>query len=122
MKLICSAQQLLSKFVDRNSLLDGRVDRFDISSEEGAVSVKVYFHMRSSSDFEKVLFEFVRCKTYGFYYSDDYAFYNVESLKFFKNEEGLFYVSFDPCEEFKDSSDDDQDFILSEDVIAYDLQ
>ena len=55
----------------------------------------------------------------GISYNDDYYFYNVELLKFFEGDDGLFYISFDPSDEVEIISDEDQDFILCRELSAY---
>jgi hypothetical protein len=118
-QLIYSDQELVSNFIDNNSLLDGKIEKIEIFQANSSVSINIYFAMRPSSDFKKIILQFSGCKQYGFSYSDDYFFYNVELVKFFQTEEGLFYVSFDPYDELEKVSDKDQDFVLSSNVSAY---
>jgi len=120
-QLIYSDQELVSHFKDKNSLLDGEIEKIEIFQANSSVSINIYFAMRPSSDFKQIILQFGGCKQYGFFYSDDCFFYNVELVKFFQTEEGLFYVSFDPYDELEKVSDKDQDFVLSSNVSAYQI-
>lgn len=119
MQLICSDEKLIARFLGENSLLDGKIEKIEIFDVDSSVCININFDMRPSSDYQKVQFKFSGCKGYSFSYSDDYYFYNVELLKFFQGEDGLFYISFDPCDETEAISDEDQDFILCRGVSAY---
>ncbi|NOH69952.1 hypothetical protein F0225_01165 [Vibrio pectenicida] len=119
MKLICSDEKLITHFLSNNSLLDGKIEKIEIIDAGSSVCININFNMRSSSDYQKIQFKFVGCKGYSFSYSEDYYFYNIELLKFFQCEDGLFYISFDPCDETEVISDDDQDFILCRKISAY---
>ncbi len=121
MQLIYSDQELIFNFKGNNSLLDGEIEKIEIFQADLSVNINIYFTMRPSSDYKKIILQFGGCKQYGFSYSNDYFFYNVEIVKFFQTEKGLFYVSFDPYDESKAVSDKDQDFILSHNVSAYKL-
>jgi hypothetical protein len=119
MELICSGQQLISIFRSKNSLLDAIIEKIEIFSTESFVSINIRLVMRRSSDFNKVLLQFVNCKEYCFAYADNYSFYNVERVKLFQTEDGLFFVSFDPFDELEKISDKDQDYVLARNVCAY---
>jgi hypothetical protein len=118
-QLIYSDEKLIARFLGNNSLLDGKIGKIEIFSSGLSVCVNMIFYMRSSSDYQKLQFRFVGCKKYSFLYSEEYYFYDVELLKFFQTEDGLFYISFDPCDEIEVISDEDQDFILCREVYAY---
>ncbi len=119
MRLICSNQQMVTHFSGNNSLLDGKIKRIEIFDADSSVCINIDFDMRLSSDYQNVQIKFVGCKSYSFSYSDDYYFYNVELLKFFQGDDGLFYISFDPSDEVEIISDEDQDFILCREVSVY---
>jgi hypothetical protein len=119
MKLICSDQQLINNFKDKNSLLDAVIENIEISREIDSVSVCIRLVMRHSSDYKKILLKFVNCKEYCFLYSDNYFFYNVELVKLFRTEDELFFASFDPFDELEKISDNDQDYVLARSVCAY---
>ena len=120
MKLICSNQQLINVFSDKNTLLDGKIKKIEIFKDsDSSVSINIDFHMRSSSDFKEVQLRFIGCKEYSFSYMNSYNFYNVELVKLLQNDDGFSYISFDPSEECKFISDDDQDIILCEGISAY---
>jgi len=118
-QLICSDEKLITRFLGSNSLLDGKIEKIEIFDAGSSVCININFNMRPSSDYQKVQFKFVGCKGYSFSYSEDYYFYNVELLKLFQGEDGLFYISFDPCDEIEVISDEDQDFILCREISAY---
>ncbi|VUD64035.1 hypothetical protein TDB9533_03232 [Thalassocella blandensis] len=119
MKLICSNEKLVTYLSGNNSLLDGKVKRIDIIDEDSSVCIKIDFEMRSSSDYQRIQVRFVGCKRYSFYYTDDYYFYNIELIKFFQGNNGLFYISLDPADQTEVVSGEDQDFILCREVYAY---
>ena len=121
MELISSNQQLISCFIAENSLLDAVIEKIEIFQNDSSVNINIWLVMRPSSDFNKVLLQFVDCKEYGFSYSDNYFFYNVELVKLFQTKDGLFYVSFDPFDKLEIISDKDQDFVLARNVHAYRL-
>jgi hypothetical protein len=91
MKLICSNQQLINTFKNKNSLLDSVIERIEIFCTESSINSNIQLVMRRSSNFDKVLLQFTNCKEFGFSYTDDYYFYNVELIKFFCTEDGLFF-------------------------------
>ncbi len=119
MQLVCENETLVAQFTGKNCLLDGRIERISIFEDNSSVCVDVEYRMRISSEFDKIYFKFMNCKEYSFYFSSDYYFYNVELVKLFKNESGLYYISFDPKDELDCVSDDDQDYILCDKVLAY---
>lgn len=118
MQIIFNNQELLDRFRDINSLLDGKIEKIEIFSRDFSVCINIHFCMRPSSDYQKIEFRFIDCKQYSFSYSENYYFYNVELVKFFECEDGLFYISFDPFDEVEVISEKDQDFILYREASA----
>jgi len=109
--------EVVDYFQGENSLLDGSIQRIDISlDKESKVNIDLHFKMRKSADYRNLVVNFSVCKEYSFSYSDDYCFYNVELFKFFKTEDSKFYASFDPCDESEYVSDEDQDVIVSKSI------
>ncbi|MBN3575887.1 hypothetical protein [Vibrio neptunius] len=121
MKLISSSTKLVAYFSGNNSLLDSKIKRIEVLYSDSGLCINIDISMRPSSDYDNIKLSFIGCKMYSFCFSDDYCFYNVESLKFFINDDGLFYISLDPYGEEQMMSDEDQDFILCKDVFAYEL-
>jgi len=119
MELICANEEVINKFKDRNTLLDATISKFELYEEDSLVCINVWFSMRPSSDFERVMLKFIECKEYRFSYTDDHIFYNVETIKLFQSANGEFYASFDPVNELNKIGDDDQDVILSKSLQAY---
>ncbi len=122
MKLICSGNQVIEKFSGCDCLLDGQIKRIEIYTENNSVCIDIHFFMREKSNFENVLFKFVGCKEYNFSYSDEYIFYNVELIKYFHSSDAMYYFSFDPANEKNTISKNDQDYILANNVEAYNVE
>ena len=119
MQLICSNQESVNHFSGNNSLLDGNIKRINIFYTDSSVCINIDFDMRPSSDYQNIQIRLIGCTHYSFSYTDDYYFYNVELLKFFQGDNGLFYISFDPADETEIIADEDQDFILCREVSVY---
>lgn len=109
--------EVVSYFQGDNSLLDGSIQRIDISrNEEDKVNIELYFEMRRSSEYRNSIVRFSDCKEYSFSYTDDYYFYSVEAFKLFKTGSSKYYASFDPCDESECVSEEDRDVIFSKSI------
>ena len=121
MKEIGKGKDLLSKLSGENSILDASVKRISIFDEDDALKIELVLNMRSSSEYGSILICFEDVIEYGFYYTQEHIFYNIEQYKFFYNPKSGYYISLDPIDEVNELSEEDQDFILSKDVIAFAL-
>ncbi len=101
-----------------NSLLDGEVSSIEISKcdHSDSVNVSLYISMRKSSHLDRIVLVFIDCEEYSFSYSKDYFFYCIESVKFFKNNNEMYYISLNPFDEEKKESSDDMDVIIARSV------
>ena len=111
-------EQLLDHFMGENSLLDGKIEKIEIFDAGLATHIHIDFQMRPSSEHQKVQFRFGNCAEFCFLWSAEYQFYNVERMKFFQRNDGIYYVSFDPFDDAEVTSDDDQNFIFCREVSA----
>lgn len=84
---------------------------FHITDKNESTSVEIVFETRKGAENRTVKLIFDRVIEYGFYYSKEYVFYNVESLKLLVTKDGAFYISLDPDEALSECSDKDQDFV-----------
>jgi hypothetical protein len=121
MKQIASDAELVDVLVGHNSILDAVMTYLSIYEEHDQLTVCMEFEMRPKSDFEKIRLKMLGVSEYSFYYKDDNVFYNVERIKFFVTREGKFYLSLDPVDDSDDVSDEDQDFVFGEHVVAFDV-
>ncbi len=117
MDLICEDDDVLHKLVGENSLRDSEIEKYEISQGE-SVSVDVLFRMSPKSDWPKILLRFSCCEYYSLHGHNDRPVC-VSHLKLFISDEGKFYASFDPYDEERVVSDEDNDVIYSERIQAY---
>jgi len=97
-------------------ILDSELFKIDIFEKGNTPSIELYFKLSNKSKLLKV--KFTNVKEYSFYYRSDHYFYNVERCKFFKKDD-LFYLSVDPYNEAEEINDEDQDFILCNEIEGY---
>ena len=119
MKTIGEGEQLIKSLSGHNSLLDTKVKRISIFEEEDLLIGELEFAMRPLSKYRNVVLKFTDVKEYSFYYNDNHVFYNVERFKFFRMENGSYYLSLDPYEEEQVPSDQDQDIVVAKNVVGY---
>ena len=113
MSNLLSGSDSLAFFKKSNSLIDSMLSHFEVKKGEYGVIAELVLSLRDSSEFSTAQFVFTDVKMVGFFYSNDYVFYNVENVKFMSSPEGYFYLSLDPDESEQGLSDDDQDFVLA---------
>ncbi|MCR6653108.1 MAG: hypothetical protein NVV73_17190 [Cellvibrionaceae bacterium] len=118
MKTVLSDDDVIDCLRGENSLLDGQIKKIEIDGENDGVKIYVHIHMRRNSDYESAVVEFIDCEEYCFSFSSDFYFYCIESLKFFKTDGGMFYVSFDPFDAGDQICNEDKDVILSRSIAA----
>ena len=72
--------------------------------------------MRPDSEYSEILLKFLGCREIVFSRRDDYAFYDVESVKVLKLSETDFYVSLDPFDESGVPLGEDNDIFRSRSI------
>jgi len=109
------AKGINSVFIGKNSLLDTQLKEVLINTnKKGEIQIRLTFtNFKRESDFDEVKILFKNVYEFGFYYSSDYIFYNVEDYKLL-DLKGKIYISLDPDSSTTSRSPDDLDFILSE--------
>jgi hypothetical protein len=121
MKLFEINNDIFKKGIERFPLLDSILLSMQVySSEVEGVCIELMFDVSHRGHNQKMKLVFKKVLQYNFYYDSSFAFYNVESFKFFPIEEkGQFYLSLAPDDEVAAISEDDEDFILAENAILY---
>lgn len=97
----------------RNSLLDSTLTSLYLSDVNGRLTLELNFKGHQGAEYNWATIKFISIIEFGFYYSNRYVFYNVESIKFLMINDDMFYLSLDPDECSRDISGDDQDFVTS---------
>jgi hypothetical protein len=122
MKLIASDMELIKKLTNENSILDSMLEKIVIQKDDDDILfIDLVLNMRSSSKYKKIVIRMKDVAEYGFYYSSEYLFYYIERFKFFKRKDNAFYISLDPEDDSDEISESDQDFIVSNKIIGYEL-
>jgi hypothetical protein len=98
-------------------LFDASVTRFDIYLEVYQLYIDVYFILADPRFKAKkqLKIHFRDIIRYQFLYCNNYYFYNVESCKFFKSDDG-YHMSLDPFDESEKISEEDEDIILCKNI------
>lgn len=121
MKLLAENDYVLDLFRGQNSLLDGKIKEIQIKEHFGSPQVCIHLVMRKSSAYHDVMLIFSKNCNFTFFNGQDQSFYNIERYKFFKIKD-MYYISFDPYDEYsKIPSDQDNDIVISEYVVAYEI-
>jgi hypothetical protein len=102
--------------INKLYILDSFLFRIDIFEENDAPTIELHFKLSPNNELLKV--RFMGVLEYGFYYKSNYSFYVVERCKFFKKGD-VFYVSLDPYDEMEEFNENDQDFILCNEIEGY---
>ena len=102
----------------KNSLLDSILTSICIESVDGGVVLTLCFRARSGAEYKIAQLKFRGIIQFGFYYSSEFSFYNVEAIKFFVTEGGGAYLALDPDQRRDGDSEDDQDFVRAKFVEA----
>ena len=105
---------LLDSFSETFNILDATISEIKIYMNKKHLIVELYMKLSYPHNMNlKLCFSGV--KEYSFYWNDNHIFYNIESYKLFKAN-NLFYMSLDPDGEENEISQNDQDFILCENI------
>jgi hypothetical protein len=111
-------KDVISFFAGKNSLLDAKLTSLCIRDVDGGIVLYLDFKARNGAQYQDAHLTFSGVIEFGFYHSDEFTFYNVESLKFLTTTDGAFYLSLDPDESREEISEADQDFIKAKFVEA----
>jgi hypothetical protein len=122
MKLIATDMELIKKLTNENSILDSMLEKIAIQKDDDDVLfIDLFLNMRSSSKYKKIVIRMKGVTEYGFYYSSEYLFYYIERIKFFRRKDNAFYISLDPEDDSDKISESDQDFIVANRIVGYEL-
>lgn len=118
MEYLAKDDKLMDILVNQAYLPNAVISSINICLIDEVLCVEVYFKIDNSKANEmKIIFQVV--KEYGFNYSYNSYFYNIEMFKLLKCD-GFYYISFDPCEDdLLKRSTMDNDLILFEHFEAY---
>src|SRR6266581_6794154 len=115
MRDIGKDSELLNMLSGSNTLLDTALKRVGLFEEDYILMMELEFEMRPSSDYRRVVLKFVGVTEYYFYDENEHL-RDVESLKFFRMANGLYYISLDPYDETEAPSDKDQYLVVAKSV------
>jgi hypothetical protein len=118
--IFLSNDEVVSFFTGQMSLISASVESFQIFQQKEIVIIDLSFRLLYAKGHRNFRIRFKEVTQYCFYYHSDYIFYNVASVKFFKDE-GSFYISLDPDDSASAKSELDNDFIISKDVEAFSI-
>jgi len=107
--------EVLETLDKENCLLDTDILKLEIFERDHFPVVCIEFKMRDKSDFKKIRLEFSGISEYGFYSTLLNQKY-VDRYKLHRMENGQFYISLDPADEYQSENAEDQDFIYSKSV------
>ncbi|GAA0894543.1 hypothetical protein GCM10009122_42240 [Fulvivirga kasyanovii] len=96
-------------------LHDSSVEEMTLKNEENTLQIDLRIIL---SNKDRYLIKFLLVKEFGFYYSNNYFFYNIDEVKLLKVLDG-YYISLDPDTTESGQSEMDQDFILCKDLEIY---
>ncbi len=100
-------KDVIAFLVGRNGLVDSKMHSIRFFENDGIVSAELIFQSRNDADYESIQLTFDDVVNFGFFYSIDYIFGNVESAKLLVTEDERYYLSIDPAQEFSNSHDCD---------------
>jgi hypothetical protein len=120
MHLLAENHDALRLATGSETLLNATVEGFAIRAESDGLVAEVVFRLRHSKKVSRLLLRFKPVTAYAFVYSQEVAFYNVESFKFLRVTNG-YYLSLDPFDESDEADERDNDTVRAEAVQAYQL-
>ena len=110
---------LISYLSGKFSLISSKLNRIDIYNDaKSELIVDLYFELLYTPVNNLVKLTFTEIEELSFYHHRSNYFYNVERLKFLKKD-NFMYLSIDPYDEDQNISIEDQNFILSNNVVGY---
>ena len=120
MHLLAENDDALRLVTSSGTLLNARVEGFAVRYERDGLVGEVVLQLRHSKRVNRLLLRFKPVSAYAFAYSENVAFYNVESFKFLRVATG-YYLSLDPVDERDQPDEHDNDTIRAEGVQVYNL-
>lgn len=116
-------QELIKKLSNNNTLLDASLTQINISNQaKDGLIIELYFTLMYSKEYKSIKLVFKGITEYNFIYNSTHNFYDVTSYKFLVSTENEVYISLDPINEENEISLEDLDFILSKEVVGYEIQ
>ena len=97
-------------------LLDSEIIKIELLNKDGLLNIDLSLKIQSGSD---LLIEFIRVSEYSFYYSDNYIFYIISSVKNIMKDNNLYYFSLDPADESELISKNDKDIIICHELLIH---
>lgn len=116
MRKIGTGATLFNFFSNNRSLSSSQLYRIDVFVKNEILAIDLYINLMYSK--EQVKLSFSGIKKYSFYHTSNWIFYDIEIIKFFQNGEGV-YICLDPVDESEHISDDDNDYILCDEVEGF---
>jgi len=104
-------------FTGDMSLISSSVTSIQIYNSNGVVAIDLDVSLLYSKSHQDFKIRFVDVDEYSFYHNRDYNFYNIESLKFFKDG-SMFYLSLDPDMATSMKAKSDNNFIVCKELQA----
>jgi hypothetical protein len=120
MHLLAENQDVLRLMASSATLLNSIMEGFAIRYESDGLVAEVVFRLQRSEQVKGLLLRFKPVTAYKFAFSQEAAFYHVESFKFLQVANG-YYLSLDPFDESYQADERDNDTIRAEGVQAYQL-
>ena len=87
---------VLDYLTTSNSLLDSKLVSLQVAECDGGMEIEMRFAARPSASNSRLTLKFREVIEFGFYFSSEFVFYNVEQIKFEATASGCFYLSLDP--------------------------
>jgi len=118
MKFLGKDNILFEQLTQELSILSSQIIGFNIKTKDDSFIIEVEIKLLySKGDCLKLVFS--KIKEYAFYNNSSNDVYYIEDYKLMQKN-NLYYISFDPDgNDLADVSDDDNDFILCENMEGY---
>jgi len=117
MNIIATDTNVIEILSNNESLISGKLVGISIYTKEHRLQIDLNIELMYSKKMKNIKLQFIGVSEYSFSYSSDNYFYNIETYKFFK-EENIFYISLDPSHTHNDESNiADNDYMKAENII-----
>jgi hypothetical protein len=110
--------EIFSGILEEYSLLNSKLVSLQIEHTGERLLAKIRLRLSNSCGAKLITLVFKDVREYSFLYSVDYSFYNVENYKFSVFEKGV-YISLDPADDQIERSQDDQDYIVADQLDGF---
>lgn len=119
MRLIAKGKDVIDFFIGSYSLISSTLHKIEIFFQENLLCINITVELLYAPlDNKMILLKFENVSAFSFSNNEDYNFSVIEIVKFFA-EENRIYFSIDPDEDISGISSTDNDFILSKKIEAY---